>query len=1072
MRRVGERWNVELLGGEVRATRGTRVVARFRSHKTAGLLAYLAHLADRAHAREHLVETFWPETAPDAGRNNLSKSLTSLRALLEGPGEAGSVIVATRATIALAPGAVSTDVAAFEAALAAADASPKTDRLPALRRAVELYRGDLLPGHEGAWVLSKRDLLRAGFVRLARDLTSELERAHDPHGAIACARRVLAVDPLCEEASRDLMALYDAVGEPASARRVFDELTARLERELGVGPTPETRALAGRTLVPEPPRAESPAPRKIPVELTRFFGREEELARASAWALGSDGRLLTVRGPGGIGKTRFALELLARLGDGPGSAVVFVPLAPLAGAEFLPGALADALGVPGGSGPGVLERVAAKLALEPTVLVLDNFEHLVDGGTSVVRDLLGKVASLRCVVTSRRLLGIKGERDLVLAPLPVPDASGAGREAASVGEGASVNDCASVSLLRDRLDLFEATGAVPDASLARLVRALEGIPLALELAASRLRVLDAEQLLARLGERLSLLASHERDLPERQTTLRASIDGSHDLLSPEQRLFFARASVFRGGFTVEAAEEVLEDPLALDRISELEQASLVTIRRHSSGTRAEMLETIREYAAALLSPEETARVRRRHAAYFAKLTLAARDGLLGASSRTWGERIGADLGNVRAALAFAPTDPAASEDGLAIGANLMRFWDTRLLFAEARRWLGGALAVPGPASSARAQATMVAGLMAVRESDHEAGTRLLETALASFESLGDAKGTAAATANLAVSVSHRGDPAAALPLFEKALALARRIGDSQIAARQLLNVAMIHLRFGDAVAATPAASECLETFRSLDDRIGTLHALQISGRIHNAAGRYDRAAEELEDSLARARALGDENRAIYALLGLARVRLHQRDLPRARSLAGEALALARKAGVAKETALATAELGIVARDEGDPAAARRALDEAIASARGTGSTDVLEVALVERGDLLRSGGEAAAARADLSEALALRGPSRGLDASGLERWAALHELEGDVERAAALEGAAAALLARLGTVLHPREAGSAAAVSASVARKLGPEAHARAVEAGKRLSREEANVLAASLTSRATGQKG
>jgi DNA-binding SARP family transcriptional activator len=479
------RWRIELLG-ELRATRGAWTVTRFRTQKTAALLAFLALRRGQARPREELVELLWPDAGPESGRNSLSQALSALRQQLEPPGvEAGSVLVTTRASVALAAEATETDADELEAALEAARRATGGARAAALQRALELHGDGLLPGHYQDWALQERERLRGRAVQAARDLAHERAAAGDRASAVDALRRAVALDPLAEEAHRELMRLHDAAGEPLAALRHFEELTRVLERELGEPPSAETRELAraierrrepgaspraaaspARSDAPPraaasaarpdaspraaasaarpdaPPRAADatargdaarpdasraaasatstpePTPR-LPLDLTRLFGREAELAAIADLLGPGTARLVTITGPGGIGKTRLAIEAAAQV---RGRATTFVPLADLAEGRFLAGAIARALGAPP-SNADLLEQVVAGLSRAPSLLVLDNFEQLVDEGAGVVRALLERAPSLLCLVTSRRRLGLAGR------------AGGHGRPAPAAGRG-------------------------------------------------------------------------------------------------------------------------------------------------------------------------------------------------------------------------------------------------------------------------------------------------------------------------------------------------------------------------------------------------------------------------------------------------------------------------------------------------------------------------------------------------------------------------------------------------------------------------------------------------------------
>ncbi len=557
---------IELFGG-LCVKQGDQTIARFRTQKTAVLLAYLACFLRRTHPREELVELLWPDTDIESGRTSLRTALASLRRQLEPPGTPeNSVLVADRANVRLNPDVVSTDVAAFETALRAAKhTEDPAERTAHLTRAVERYRGPLLPGFYEDWALRERERLEQLFIGASRDLALALEQSGDFSRAIDYAHRAVTADPLSEEAHAYLIHLYAAAGQPAAAQRQYAELKRILHKELGEVPSPATQALVERLLqeprastlrstptasqsqplspsMPTAPRALSLAPLegigspqpRLPLQLTRFFGRKEEIARLEQIFGSGETRLLTLTGPGGSGKTRLALEAARRLTETFEGRVYFAPLADITDPRLIAGTLLEALGVQPAAEVEPLAQVAGALAGRPALLILDNFEQVAEEGAQVVWTLLERVPTLACLVTSRHRLDIGGEREFPVPPLPVPSMPGAPERLATYP---------SVRLFVDR-----AQAARPDfqitrdnaATVAALCERLEGIPLAIELAAAWVGTLTVAQILARLEHRFDLLTSRRKDLSPRHRTLRAAIEWSYRLLPAELQRFFAR----------------------------------------------------------------------------------------------------------------------------------------------------------------------------------------------------------------------------------------------------------------------------------------------------------------------------------------------------------------------------------------------------------------------------------------------------------------------------------------------------------------------------------------------------
>jgi DNA-binding SARP family transcriptional activator len=462
-----ERWRIELLGG-LQARRGERVLSGLQRQQPAILLAYLAYHSPSSRSRDALAELLWPESDLDTGRHNLRSVLHAVRRLLEPEGAPpGSVLVADHTTVRLNPAEVTTDVAEFRAALAdAARAESPEARAGSLAAVVALYRGELLPDFYDPWVLAERPSLAEAFLQALSQLATDREQVGDLEGALEVARQAVRADPLREEAHYDVMRLCAALGQPSACLRQYQELERVLRDELEETPSAEARALAeelresARTLVvarrttidprrttndfqasiadrrspgvAPPPGARSQEPgagslvAKLPIQLTRFYGREEEIARLTELLASPATRLVTVTGTGGSGKTRLAMAVAGRMtGSDPRispfpEAVVFVSLADLADASRIPDAIAEALGLARSLEVEALEQVIALLSARPWLLVLDNYEHLVEEGALLARTLLERVPGLTCLVTSRQRLGLSGEQEFALLPLPTP----------------------------------------------------------------------------------------------------------------------------------------------------------------------------------------------------------------------------------------------------------------------------------------------------------------------------------------------------------------------------------------------------------------------------------------------------------------------------------------------------------------------------------------------------------------------------------------------------------------------------------------------------------------------------
>jgi predicted ATPase/DNA-binding SARP family transcriptional activator len=1048
---VDARWRIRLLGA-LAAERGRWKIARLRSEKAAALLARLAFRPGERHPRERLVELLWPGADPASGRHSLSMALSALRHALEPPGiAAGSVVLADRAGAALAEDAVSTDVRAFEAALADAGRDPD-----ALEAALARYGGELLPELYDDWVLAERDRLRSLFLGASHELVAALlERGEATPRALAAAQRAVAADPLGEEAARDLIRAQLARGEPAAALLSFRDFERRLERELGAGPAEATRALVRGVLAPPlpPPAPEPPRPPPAraappaPLELSTFFGREEEIAWLRAALAPGGARLVTASGPGGIGKTRLALEL-ARVLAAEGRTVRFAPLADLEEAALIPGAILAVLGKEPAPLADPLDEAARALAGDAGLLILDNFEQLLaerrePGGrpraeeaTGVVRALLERVPALACLVTSRRRLGLAGERELALRPLPL-------------GAGA-----ASVRLFVDR-----ARAARPDfaltaenaAAVAAIVERLEGIPLALILAAARLQVLSPEDLLERL--RLDLLTSRDPAAPARQRTLRATLDWSYRLLAPPLAPFFAALSAFHGGFTLEAVEAVLEEPEAIDRLADLCECSLASGEGDGARRRFRLLEVIREYAQEKLEPAGAGALAARHAAFFCALAERAGSELKGPGGGGLVDRLEAELPNVRAALDWC--ERHAPETGLRIATGLQRFWSFRGHVPEALARTEALLARAPAPGALRAAGLRTAGIFAGQTGDLARARARFEEALRLFREAGDLAAAAGIVNNLGLVAHDAGEVRAALALFEEAARLQAERGNPHGAALSRLNQATILAELGELAEGARRLAETAAALREMGDRRALSVALANLAHFEVQIGAVAAARAHAAESLAAAEAAGDDRGRAFALASRGFVHEAEGDLAAARALYEASIAGHRRLGLSQPAAGALCALGEILARTGDAAGARARAEEALASGGALERVHALRLL----GELDRREGDRAAAERRFRGALEI------VAASGARAWAApaLEGLAAGAEepaRAARFLGAAAALREAVGTPARPFDEAARAQARERLERALGREALEREIAAGRALSLEAAIDLA------------
>jgi predicted ATPase/class 3 adenylate cyclase len=633
-----------------------------------------------------------------------------------------------------------------------------------------------------------------------------------------------------------------------------------------------------------PPLASLEAYRhNLPLRLTAFVGREREMAALRELLGGT--RLLTLTGAGGSGKTRLALELAAALLDGYPDGVWLAELAGLVDPALVPSATALALGVRERPGQAVLDTLVEALRPRRLLLVLDNCEHLLEASAELVTTLLRGCPEVRVLATSREPLRAEGETTWTVPPLGLP-----GIDGRPVGDLAGSDAVrlfvARAAAARPGFALTEQTGP----AVAEVCRRLDGIPLALELAAARVRALSVEQIAARLngpfgtGDRgLSLLGPGSRTAPDRHRTLRAAIDWSHDLLEPDERALFARLAPFAGGFTLEAAEAAgAGGAIAADQVLELlgrlVDKSLVLAEPGAGGTpRFRLLETIRAYALERVagSGDEEA-TRRRHAAFFLALAERAEVELTGPRQQAWLEQLEGEHDNLRASLGWCLANREA-ESALRLASALWRFWQVHGYLSEGRKWLDGALAIgrAGAPPMLLAKASNAAGALAAFCGDYEAAAAFLEESVAVRREQGDQSNLARSLANLGIVARRQGDHARATALYEESLALRRALGDRWGIASALLNVGMVARDQGDLARATTALEESLGLSRELADTYGIANALNHLASVSRAQGDLRRARALHLQSLELFRGLGGRTELAECLEGLASVAVEQ-----------------------------------------------------------------------------------------------------------------------------------------------------------------------------------------------------
>jgi len=641
----------------------------------------------------------------------------------------------------------------------------------------------------------------------------------------------------------------------------------------------------------------SPPKHNLPFQLTSFVGREREIAQLEGWVTAN--RLVTLTGAGGAGKTRLAIEVTSRLVGAFADGVWLVELAALADPRLVPQAVAQALQIKEQPGRPVIETLVDYLASKRLMLVLDNAEHLLEGCVQFVDLVLRRSPEVAILVTSRERLGIAGELTHRVPSLTVPGPDDNLQPDALLGyEG--------VRLLVDRARLLRphfSVTAENAASLASICYRLDGIPLAIELAAPRLRSMSALELSQRLHQRFALLTGGSRTALPRQRTLRSMIDWSYDLLTHVEQAMLRRVSVFAGGWTLEAAEHVcsdeeIESSNAIDLLASLADKNLVSLEENDGTTRYRILETIRQYALdRLRETDEEGRWRSRHFAWVLALAEESLEPLGGPDQAPWLDRIAQELDNFRAALTWAIEQRRPDAFRMALG--ISRWWVKRAHVAEARELFSRLLdAIPSDeAPLDRCRALSAVGNLALRQNDLDEAERLFRESLALTRALGHTRGSAYGQANLALLTVTRGQYAAAEPLLEECVGLARALGIPYLLAVILSNLAIVVHARGDRSRAAALFEESVTLARGADDSFLISQMLSYKGRADCSDGNLESAEATFLESLTIARKLSDPLATVWALERFAELAVARRTPKRAATIWGAAARMRAEIGI-------------------------------------------------------------------------------------------------------------------------------------------------------------------------------
>lgn len=924
---------------------------RPRSRSCEWLLALLVLRHGRAVDRSWLAGTLWPDSEESRALTNLRNALLNLRKAL-GP-ESERLQALGRETISVSLDGAEVDLLAFDLAIAAGDDD-------SLRRAVNFYAGPLLEGCFDEWIVSERTARELSCLRALETLATAAEARRDYADGLDFLRRAEAIDPLRDSVQRSLMRILAASGDTPAALLTYRNFRIRLEREMSLQPDIETSelyrklretaarkpALRASTSLQRGHVASSTSIRgtttALPHPITALIGRDDCVREVVREILA--GRLVTLVGTGGVGKTRLCIQAASEVADEFAGGVVFVPLASLLEPDLLLSFVASAIGLRDENLPGVglLESVVGWLTLRPILLVLDNCEHLLDATATLTRSLLERCPLLHVLATSRQRLGLTGERvwRVPSLPAPQPDLLQAGEE----GLRAAVLPFPAVQLFCERARMiqpaFDLHNGDDIRAVAQICHRLDGIPLAIELAASRAGMLTVAQIEARLGDRFRLLIGGGAGELSRHKTLLALIDWSYELLSEDEPRLLHVLSVFADGWTMEAFEEmtgadgaegarVSKEPL--DLLASLIDKSLISVVEHRDARRYRMLETIREYAASKLRESgEEAAAQSLHLSYILRLAKELSPALRGPARASALPRLESETSSWRAALQWAQTGTHSLDCYVQLTAALWPYWETHGLQE---------------------------GLAHLRAA--HARTEGFETAERAQILLGEAR-----------FAHHLYELDDALALARMGVELCRKLSDTRGSAEAHLYGGIAAREKGDLALSVSLLDEGLKESRASEWTRGCAIALIQLGSTHLELDR-SRASSFLNEGLSLAEAAGDDQLAALALQVMGQLEISKGDISRGRRLFERALETNRRLRLWPETVVTLRHLGLLTRRQGDLSKALACLQEAVGISRHHGRLMGLAMCLSEYGSILYERGEYGLARDPYTECLTL-----------------------------------------------------------------------------------------------------
>lgn len=898
--------------------------------KAIALLAYLAandlDHGFQQYAREVLSALLWPDYDQSKAFSNLRRTIWEIhQAIGEG------WLIAERETVRLnAKAAIDLDVAHFQTLLARSRQQvDPARRLPLLIEATKLYRNHFLTGFSlkdaypfNEWAYAAAEELRGKLASALETLSEDYPAIGEAEKAIPYARRLITLDPLNEASHRKLMEVYIRAGQHSAALKQYQACEQILRRELGLDPQPETRALYKRIRrgetksAPIEEQTQTVAPKhNLPTQLSTFIGRGKEIDQVAD--LLAKQRLVTLIGAGGIGKTRLSLQVGQRVLSEYPDGVWFIALDSLSDPDLVPQTIASVLDLRERHGRPVLEVLTNVLRQKTSLLILDNCEHVLDACVQSAVTLLTNCPNLKILASSREVLNVTGEATYQMPTLSMPAQDEASLE--------QLTEYESVRLFIDRAALALASFTLTEGNARAVIeicRKVDGVPLAIELAAAQVHILQVTEILDQLQSSFALLSTDDRLTSARHQTLQASMDWSWGLLTEAEQKFMRQLAVFAGGWTLDAAAAVCEGD-ALGPTSGLVKKSLIMVEQAPRSTRYRFHEIVRQYAhGKMVEAGEEAEVHTRHLTYFLRLSAEAEPALKGpVEIEGWLVRLNEERDNLRAAMRWATKTDL--EAGLYISGRLQGFWETFNL-NEGTRWLTGFLQQPASREypHAKAKSLHALGVLLLWSQEYSQANAAAQECLTLFRACGDHQGEIDALLVLGHIMEYLDRRAAADELYTQARDLARSIGDPR---RQAL--ALFRLGYDHPDRQLAYWEKAVALFRSVEDRsslanllyatarfrilltgdietaqkevdeatqIGSLRGRSINGLWEEAAfvksliallhGDYERAAAPLQKIAVPAEESGNRMGYLWARVHLGYISLRAGDLTEARTI--------------------------------------------------------------------------------------------------------------------------------------------------------------------------------------------